>query len=445
MVIAALFFVFLIAGGVGPHEPIANAAIQAAGFVMLAALASRESVWSAPRPGAATALLLLLAILIVGLAQLTPMPFATWRALPGRDSLATILETVGLGGQPRPLTLSRDGTRDTLLFLIAPAAILVATMLSSTRQRVWLAGAAGAAAMLSCLLAFVQLSLGDGTLMPYPLEPYDRIPGIFANFNHQALFLACAAALLPVAVADSRIAAVRWPLVGGTGALLAAGVAITASRAGLALFVLAAIWCGVQWRPRRSGKRRRAESARRWRPLALGAGAAAITLAALWLAAGSYRGEVIRERIGDASTDARFAIARKTLGLIGNYFPAGTGFGTFIPIYRYHEAITEVGPAIVNHAHNDFLELWLEAGLAGMVWLALALVWFGNRVIAAARLSRHSTEGRLARAGIAIVLLALLHSLVDYPLRTQTLACLFAFACGLLIPAPETRSTEPPR
>jgi O-antigen ligase len=86
-----------------------------------------------------------------------------------------------------------------------------------------------------------------------------------------------------------------------------------------------------------------------------------------------------------------------------------------------------VGPTYFNHAHNDYLELWLETGWLGAALLALFLVWF---LLAAWRAWRAGTA--LSQGASAAVLLLLAQSAVDYPLRTETLAVLFAFCCALL-------------
>jgi hypothetical protein len=60
------------------------------------------------------------------------------------------------------------------------------------------------------------------------------------------------------------------------------------------------------------------------------------------------------------------------------------------------------------------------------------VVWFGR-----------NGEGRnLAAALTVVVLLLLAHSLLDYPLRTESIEALFAFACGTIAvykPAPKVR------
>ena len=59
-----------------------------------------------------------------------------------------------------------------------------------------------------------------------------------------------------------------------------------------------------------------------------------------------------------------------------HYGLAGTGFGTFVPIYQSAESLESVVPQYINHAHNDYLELLLEGGApaACLLFCFLALI-----------------------------------------------------------------------
>ena len=90
-----------------------------------------------------------------------------------------------------------------------------------------------------------------------------------------------------------------------------------------------------------------------------------------------------------------------------------------------------------NHAHNDAVELWLETGIFGIVLIGAFLTWFGFRAAAIWRgpspPGAEPIDRLLMRAGTLIVALLLVHSLVDYPLRTGAMMAIMAFACALLI------------
>ena len=57
-------------------------------------------------------------------------------------------------------------------------------------------------------------------------------------------------------------------------------------------------------------------------------------------------------------------------------------------------------------------------------------VWFVTAVIGALRAKASLRATAFARLGVAMALILLASSLVDYPLRTPLLGALFALACG---------------
>ena len=97
-------------------------------------------------------------------------------------------------------------------------------------------------------------------------------------------------------------------------------------------------------------------------------------------------------------------------------------------------------PAFVNHAHDDWIELWLEAGVPGALIISAFLGWFLFRSFQVwVRADREWSVGGIVfeRAGSIIILLLLLHSVVDYPLRTTAMMAVFSVACGFLVTRPQ--------
>jgi len=135
--------------------------------------------------------------------------------------------------------------------------------------------------------------------------------------------------------------------------------------------------------------------------------------------------------------DLRWPVARITSQAAIANMPFGSGFGTFVPVYDKFAPRTLLAETYVNRAHNDWLELWLTGGAPAIILLIGFLTWFG---VATFRLwSSGEPEGpvldlALAQAASIVIVLLLLHSVVDYPLRTPTLSVLFAMACAFLIP-----------
>ena len=90
-----------------------------------------------------------------------------------------------------------------------------------------------------------------------------------------------------------------------------------------------------------------------------------------------------------------------------------------------------------NHAHNDLLELWLEAGVPGAVVAALCAIWILRRTFHVWRAASWGTRNAdllLARAASIGIGLVVAHSLFDYPLRTGAMMSLVAFCIALLTP-----------
>src|SRR5690606_1900254 len=128
------------------------------------------------------------------------------------------------------------------------------------------------------------------------------------------------------------------------------------------------------------------------------------------------------------------------------YMPFGSGAGTFVPVYQMFEKLQDARSFYANRAHNDVLELWLEAGALALILMGAFLVWLIRRTVTLWR-ARPRPGGEidllLARAaGIVLALLAA-HSLVDYPLRTAAMMALFAFTAALMIEPPD--APERPR
>jgi O-antigen ligase len=111
------------------------------------------------------------------------------------------------------------------------------------------------------------------------------------------------------------------------------------------------------------------------------------------------------------------------------YWPVGAGMGTFDDIYQVDESLENLTKRRAGRAHNDYIELTIEAGAFG---LALAAAWFVLIGWLSWR-ARLSSQRWTAWAGSTFLLAIALQSITDYPLRNQTILALAAFALLLLI------------
>jgi O-antigen ligase len=141
---------------------------------------------------------------------------------------------------------------------------------------------------------------------------------------------------------------------------------------------------------------------------------------------------------GRLGGDLRFSLTPTTFVAGAQFAPLGAGAGSFTGVYPMFEPLADMGPAFVNHAHDDLAEVWLEAGVPGIALIsALAIwwVWAGLEAMS----ERRRVGAALALAGSMTVGMLLAHSLVDYPLRTPAMAVLFAFSLGLLTRPPDAK------
>jgi O-antigen ligase len=376
-------------------------------------------------------LILLAAAILLPWLQLIPLPVAAWTRLPARAGAIAVLKAAGLPLRPMPLSLTPQVTLHCALALIPPAAVFLTTLQSGVAARLNLARVIVAMAVASLFLGLLQIAGGvESPLRFYSQTDVDSIVGFFSNRDHFADFLACAIPLGLVAFAapvggHERGTWVRWAPVMALTPILVLGVAITASRAGVILLVIA-LAGGLALAPPRGRQAR------------LGLGLIAIIGVVVLVAIALGRVPALG-RFAQGGGDPRFVNAPTVFAAVRAYWPIGSGVGSFIPIYQTFEPTRLVDPTIFNHAHDDFLESALESGLAAVLILVGFLAWFAARCRAAWRRPEHPGAAAQARAGSLIIAMILLHSTVDYPLRTVAMATLFAFACALLVPAPEEK------
>ena len=376
--------------------------------------------------GSALPLGLLAAVVLIPVLQIVPLPFEVWRQLPGRGIVAQALDVTRLGQVALPFSLVPQATWRALLALAPPSAMFIGGLLLSDSQRRLMAGAWLGLAVVSLCIGGLQMLAGpDSQLYFYDVTNAGSPVGFFANRNHQAEFLLC---LLPFAVMfaarfEGRFDGPRaFPALAAILYVFIAifGVAATRSRAGVVLVVIAL--AGAAAMVVRGDALRR-----RWRSAAALAIGVALALGGVSILG---FGPIVHRF--DSGGEPRFEGWPIVLGAAQSYLPLGAGVGSFEVVYGDVEPLNQVSPIYFNHAHNDYLELWLETGVAGAALLAAFVGWLAARSFSIWR-RRIAADGRgLAAACTLLVGLLLAHSLVDYPLRTESLAVLFAFACSAI-------------
>jgi len=129
------------------------------------------------------------------------------------------------------------------------------------------------------------------------------------------------------------------------------------------------------------------------------------------------------------SVDSRAEILATTLHASADLMPFGSGLGSFVQVYHLYERPEQITAVYVVHAHNDYAELALELGLPGVVLIALFLAWWAAAVWRAWRSAEPRPFVRAAAISSAAILV---HSIVDFPLRTAAIAACFGMCAALL-------------
>ncbi|MGE3396609.1 MAG: O-antigen ligase family protein, partial [Sphingomonas sp.] len=347
---------------------------------------------------------------------------------------------VGIEDAWRPISLTPDLTLASLVGLVVPAAALVG-FAAVPEERTYallpvLLGIAG----VSAVLGVAQVLSGESSpLYFYSITNNGSAVGLFSNRNHQAVLLAMSFPLLvlwirqPAHQPGQRT--LRLWVAGAAAVFLVPAVAMTGSRAGL---LLAVVGLGFAWlhfggfggKARAAG---RASAVVRRFPLLAKAAPVIGGLGVLAMAAMVSRMEAIERLFGEAVTeDQRIEASATLFQMARDFFPWGSGFGSFDPLFRVYEPFALLNPRYFNHAHNDLAEMAITGGLPALILIAWFLVWAAPRLLTAFRRPSNARAQRFAAFSGALIVLVLLSSLVDYPLRTPLMSALFALGCGWL-------------
>lgn len=364
--------------------------------------------------------------------HLIPLPPALWETLPGREIITEIDKLAELGEIWRPISMVPSATWNALYSLFVPLAVLVLGVQLSREERFKLLPVLLSLGLFSGFWGILQV-VGDarGPLYLYNITNNGEAVGLFSNRNHQAMLLASLFSMLAVyacsGVRSVEQANARGYLALAAGAVLVPLLLVTGSRAGLAVGVIGAISIPFLYRKptiiipkKRDGKKTYLS----W----IFGGFAALCLGALTLILS--RAEAVHRLLTKDETDElRFQMWPYIADMAWKYFPVGSGVGSFVEAYQIDEPQILLDTTYVNHAHNDWLELYMTTGIVGLIMLGLAVFAFGRSTLAA--FNAPLADGRdisFARLGATIIFILAVGSIGDYPLRAPSIACLFVIA-----------------
>lgn len=431
----------LLLGGASAAGFLANGMLQFLGLICILLVVLTSSV-PVLRGNARLLLILLGAAAALLVFELIPLPPFLWSILPGRGWVAEGYAAMNLDRPWLPISLAPDGTLMALTSLIVPVAMALLIFASSGYGRIYCVFVMFAIAVLSIFLGVLQRMQGpDSLYYIYEITNRGGVVGFFANRNHLATFLLMTLPFVGALAVDPKRSSRntadrddarvgRLMITGCLALLLAVGVVIVGSAAGWFLLlptIFGAICVFV-----------RSEKGRV--PPALvqtGLFVAVVCIVAAIVA--PLQMNDLGDKLSGINPQLRNYSISTTAKAALDYLPFGSGAQSFTLIYPHYEDASNASLEFMNHAHSDYVEVFLEHGLLGLALIGAALYFWVRQ---SGRQWRQGKGEPLTRASFIAMGVLFAHSLVDYPGRTAAIAALFAMSAAMMVaPASEEMPT----
>jgi O-antigen ligase len=263
----------------------------------------------------------------------------------------------------------------------------------------------------------------------FTLEQGGLIYGPYVNHNHYAGLMEMLMPF-PLVLATSHFTdGNRKIVVAGIAALMAGSIFLSGSRGGMAAFVAQMVVLGVLLARKRDGS---------WKqPLMLGGFLAVVIIFLIWMG-----GNELTQRLASIHSEAReelsggvrLSIDRDCLHMLLKRPLLGWGLGAF-PI-AYPQFRSFYTTFFVNQAHNDYLQLLVETGLAGFAIVVWFLVLVFRQASSKIKNWTETASGALTVAALLGCVGILVHSFLDFNLQVPANAALFYVLCAIAASPP---------
>lgn len=363
------------------------------------------------------------------LLQLVPLPPSIWGHAGPRRIVAEGYEILGMAPPWLPLSLAPYDSLSSVLSLIPALAMLSATLKLGCKPS-YLALALVVGSVAGILLGVLQVGSAHPETSAwylYPESNFGAATGFFANANHMADLLVVTMPFLAAMVAKAGEAhgGQRYSgevvLIVGAALVIGFGIALNGSLAGYGLALPVLIASALIALPR----------ARHLSRALIPVSAILLFAAVGWLATTPLSSAETLRSTAATSIQTRQQILDTSLKATAEFMPWGSGFGTFSRVYALYENADRADPnTYVNHAHNDYVEVAVEMGVPGIVLISLFLLWWASVAWRKWKSSDRDPYGRAATVAIAAMLL---HSAVDFPLRTAAIGACFAMCLAVMV------------
>lgn len=392
--LGSVLFIALLIGGGTASGLYTDTLIEIAAIVAAASVFSRPSMQTIPR----SAFWLLFFAVALFVFQVIPLP----TSLLDRVRPPVLLGGSSLVGPTRFVSVGVGRTIECMIFVLAAAGFFLASLRLRSEQLIGVLPFFFMGVICNGLAGAIQYSLSDNIAIE-GLFPFTINAGLFANRNH---FSALLFVSIPFVVYYGLF---RGNLVSGSLGLVALLLLLLASGSrggvliGLAITVISIFFLSSH--SRMSGLS----------IFAIFAGLSFYTIGA-WA---TIEAKEVDPAFG------RGEFARTTIEGIKENWVTGVGFGNFQKAYQIYERPEMIFSAFVNHAHNEYLEIAFEGGIIAVVLMALYIV----SLILIFRWIRFDSFQKAAFLSVSFLLI---HSLVDYPLRTAALLMTFSYMNAII-------------
>jgi len=261
------------------------------------------------------------------------------------------------------------------------------------------------------------------------------IYGSYVNHNHYAGLMELLAPF-PIVLSVSRFSdGHRRTIIAGIAALMAGSIFLSGSRGGMLAFCVQMIVLAVLVLRSREGN---------WKNALMLGGVLLLVIGFLvWLGGNDLTHRLVSihsEARSEITGGTRMAIDRDGLRMFIKRPFVGWGLGTFPVVYPQFRSFYTT--FFVNEAHNDYLQLLVETGLAGFLIAAWFLVQLFRHAAAKLKNWTETTSGALTAAALLGCIGILVHSALDFNLQIPANAALFYVFCTVAAAEPMQESNR---
>ncbi len=359
------------------------------------------------------------------------------------------------GPMAQSISVSPGDTMQGLIAALLPFAVFMITLLIFQNDTLAfnLIRVITITGLLLCAITLVQFTFFPNMLMFDAKHFYlDSMTAFFVNRNTAATYLAmiliCSCGLtfhylqnaglrsflrflVDAPSKTSGSDAMLTVLFGAGAAIALIALMLTRSRAGITsgmtgLTVMMAILAYTGGQPAAQNATR--GFAKRVTPIRVRLGRVGIVLAAVIVTVLVLAAQAITRAGAQGTRDLRFCFFPSLIDMTKENWVVGTGFGTFRDVFPAYRNPSCGMDGVLDLAHNFYLEGWISLGFPFVILAAIIVVALVYTMIIGIRERR---QYRWApAAGLAILILQVMHNGVDFSIQNPGVAAVFACLTG---------------